>query len=233
MNRIDQKFFQLKKAKRKAFISFVTAGDPSLEATHDLVLAFEKAGVDLIEIGVPFSDPLADGPTIQASSFRSLQKGTTLSKVLRCVKKLRQQTEIPIALMMYYNPIFHYGEEKFVKDAVDCGVDGVIVPDLPPEEAAHLIKFARKADLATIFFISPTTTKERMKMVAKASTGFIYYVSRTGVTGVQADLSQSLHAEMASLRTKVKNPIAIGFGMKDSVSASAKDHKSEIKKLIG
>lgn len=213
MNRIDQKFTQLKEAKRKAFISFVTAGDPNLEVTHDLVLAFEKSGVDIIEIGVPFSDPLADGPTIQASSFRSLQQGTTLVKVLQCVKKLRQQTEIPIALMMYYNPIFHYGEEKFVKDAVDCGVDGVIVPDLPPEEAVHLIKFARKVDLATIFFISPTTTKERMKIIAKASTGFIYYVSIAGITGARHHVAQSYVEQIKQAKEFTEKPICVGFGV--------------------
>ncbi len=213
MNRIEQKFAQLKQLKRKAFISFITAGDPDLKTTHDLVLAFEQSGVDIIEIGVPFSDPLADGPTIQASSFRSLQKGTTLPKVLQLVKKLRQQTDIPIALMMYYNPIFNYGEAKFVKDATESGIDGVIVPDLPPEEAMNLIKLSRQANLSTIFFISPTTTKERMKLVAQASTGFIYYVSIAGVTGARNQVALSYKDQIKQAKKLTNKPICVGFGV--------------------
>ncbi len=221
MNRIDQKFSQLRNAKRKAFISFVTAGDPDLQTTHDLVLAFEKSGVDIIEIGVPFSDPLADGPTIQAASFRSLQQGTTLLKVLQCVKKIRQHTEIPIALMMYTNPLFHYGVEKFVHDALECGVDGVIVPDLPPEEASNLIQMARKANLATIFFISPTTTKERMKKIVQASTGFIYYVSIAGVTGARQQVAQSYIDQIKLVKQLTNKPICVGFGV--STAQQVKD----------
>lgn len=213
MNRIDQKFIQLRKEKRKAFIPFLTAGDPNLKATIDLVLAFEKSGADIVEIGVPFSDPLADGPTIQASSFRSLQKGTTLPKVFNLVKQIRQKSQIPIAFMMSYNPIFHYGEEKFVKEAVHCGVDGVIVPDLPPEEAGNLIKISRKQNFATVFFISPTTTKERMKLVAKASTGFIYYVSVAGVTGARTQMSQSYAKQIKLAKQITHKPICVGFGI--------------------
>ena len=188
MNRIDRKFKELRGKKKKAFIAFITAGDPNLKTTEELVLAFEKAGVDIVELGVPFSDPLADGPTIQASSQRALNKGVTLLKVFDLIKRLRQKTEIPIALMMYYNPIFHLGEKNFVAKAVQSGVDGVIVPDLPPEEAKTLTALARKNGLSTIFFISPTTTRSRMKKNVNASTGFVYYISLTGVTGARKNL---------------------------------------------
>ncbi len=143
MNRIDKKFKELRKHRKKAFIAFITAGDPDLKTTEELVFAFERNGVDIIELGVPFSDPLADGPTIQASSQRSIKKGTNITKILNTVKRIRQRSQIPICLMTYYNPIFHYGESKFIKDACACGVDGIIIPDLPPEEAKCIIPLAK------------------------------------------------------------------------------------------
>ena len=181
MNRISAKFKELKKRRKKALIAFITAGDPSLSATEKLVFAFERCGVDIVELGVPFSDPIADGPTIQASSQRALTKGTNLKGILNCVKRIRKASQIPIALMTYYNPVFHLGEKNFVRLARQSGVDGVMIPDLPPEEARTLIKEARKNNLATVFFVAPTTTKERVKNIVSASTGFIYYVSLTGV----------------------------------------------------
>ena len=221
MNRIIQKFQQLKKGKQKAFIAFITAGDPSLNTTEELVLSFEKCGVDLVELGVPFSDPLADGPIIQAASQRALQKGVTLDKILSIVERIRKRSQIPLALMTYYNPIFHYGEEQFIKDAKKVGVDGLIVPDLPPEEAKNLIRFAKKNRLSTIFFLSPTTTAQRRKMIVHASTGFIYYVSITGVTGTQKMLPSSVIANVRLAKRLTKTPICVGFGV--STTQQVKD----------
>jgi len=213
MNRIDKKFNILRRERRKAFIAFITAGDPSLKVTEELVLAFDKAGVDIVELGVPFSDPLADGPTIQASSQRALAKGVTLKKILDVVKRLRQKCDLPIALMTYFNPIFHGGQEKFIAQAKKAGIDGVIIPDLPPEEAGSLIKVAKKAGIATVFFIAPTTTKERIKRIAHASTGFIYYVSLTGVTGARARLPKNVLDQIKLAKRFTKKPVCVGFGI--------------------
>ena len=192
MNRIEKKFQELKNQKRKAFIAFITAGDPDLKTTEDLVVGLEGAGVDIIELGIPFSDPLADGPTIQASYFRALNKGTTVKKILETVKRIRLKTSIPIALMSSYNPIFHFGEEKFVKACADAGVDGLIIPDLPPEESSLLRHAAGNFDIAIIFFVAPTTEDERIRANTKASSGFVYYVSLTGITGTQKAVAQSV-----------------------------------------
>jgi len=213
MNRIDLKFKELKKKKKKAFIPFITAGDPNLSTTANLVLGFEQAGADIIELGVPFSDPLADGPTIQASSQRALKKGINLSKILKTVGQIRQKSEVPIALMSYYNPIFYYGEAKFIRDAKRCGVDGVIVPDLPPEEAKNFIRLAKRVGLSTVFFLAPTTTFSRMKRIVKASTGFIYYVSITGVTGVKKGFAKENTAKIRAAKRLTKKPICVGFGV--------------------
>lgn len=213
MNRIDNKFTELKKKGKKAFIAFITAGDPDLETTVDLVRGFEKAGVDIVELGVPFSDPLADGPTIQAASQRALAKGTTIPKILTAVKEIRKFSQMPIALMTYYNPVFHYGEVNFIKDAKSAGVDGVIVPDLPPEEAKTLIAASRKADFSTVFFLSPTTTDSRIKKIVNASTGFIYYVSLTGVTGTQQGLPKDIIQRIKKVKRATSKPICVGFGV--------------------
>ena len=213
MNRIDKKFQELKLKNKKAFIAFITAGDPNLKTTQELVLAFEKSGADIVELGVPFSDPLADGPTIQAASQRSLANGTTLQKIFTLVKDIRKKSSIPIALMMYYNPIFHYGEKKFIDTAKACGVDGVIVPDLPPEEASQLMALARAQDISTVFFLSPTTTKERMKRVISASSGFIYYVSLTGVTGARREIPASFVRQVKQAKAMTNKSICVGFGI--------------------
>lgn len=212
-NRIEEKFKELRRKNKKALIAFITAGDPDLRMTHDLVLAIEKSGADIIELGVPFSDPLADGPTIQASSFRALLKGASLKKILKLVKDLRQKTNIPIALMTYYNPVFHYGDKRFVHDAVHCGVDGIIVPDLPPEEAGGLIGFAKEAGLATVFFLAPTTTPLRVQKVVRASTGFVYFVSLTGVTGARKAVADTLESKVREAKRKTSVPICVGFGV--------------------
>jgi len=213
MNRIDQKFNELKKKKKKAFVAFISAGDPSLKVTEELVVAFERAGVDIVELGVPFSDPLADGPTIQASSQRALKKGINLNKILKSVRNIRKKSQIPIALMTYYNPVFHYGEAKFVAQAKRAGVDGLIIPDLPPEEAGDLIKAARVNDLSTIFFLSPTTTRQRIKKIVKAATGFVYFVSLTGVTGARRQLPAALKSQVRLAKRLSRKPICVGFGI--------------------
>jgi len=213
MNRIEKKFIDLKKKNKKAFIAFITAGDPDLATTQKLALAFENAGVDILELGVPFSDPLADGPTIQAASQRALAKGVSLKKILKSVAQIRTKTQLPICLMTYYNPIFHFGEQAFVDQAHNAGVDGLIVPDLPPEEAGSLIKAAKAKNLAIIFFLSPTTDPKRVKLVDKASRGFIYYVSVAGVTGARTTLPKALVQNLKEIKAKVSKPVCVGFGI--------------------
>ena len=213
MNRIDRKFADLRAEGKKAFIPFITAGDPSMELTVSLVSTLESAGADIIELGVPFSDPVADGRSIQKSSLRSLKHGTSLGDVIRTVAKIRAQTQIPIAFLTYYNLIFKYGVEKFVKDAVESGVDGAVVANLPPEEAGELISAAREHDFASIFLVAPTSTPERVKIVSEACTGFIYCVSLTGVTGARDTISDMLEPTLKRIRHHTDKPVAVGFGV--------------------
>jgi tryptophan synthase alpha chain len=213
MNRIDKKFQALRQQNARAFMPYLCAGDPTPELTTKLLLTLEEAGADLIELGVPFSDPIADGPTIQRASERALKHRISLQQILEMVKTLRQQTDIPIALMSYYNPIFSMGESVFCKAAQDAGVDGVIVPDLPPEEARPLLDVAQQYNLATIFLVAPTSPPERMQSIASASTGFIYCVSVTGVTGARTTLSDEVAPMIAELRKHTDKPISVGFGV--------------------
>ena len=213
MNRIDRKFQDLKARKQKAFIAFITAGDPDLKTTEDLAVAFEAAGVDIIEIGIPFSDPLADGPTIQASFYRALNNGTNVRKIFETVKRIRLKTSIPIAFMTSYNPILRFGEEKFIKACVEAGVDGLIVPDLPPEEAGNLRRLAGLHDISTIFFVAPTSTDERIKSNTKASSGFVYYVSLTGITGTQKAVAQTVVKQIHHIKRFTDKPVCAGFGI--------------------
>lgn len=221
ISRIEEAFKKLKKKGRKAFIPYIMAGDPSLERTKDVVLMFEECGADIVELGVPFTDPLADGPTIQRASERALEAGVTLKKVIGFVKDLRKSTQIPIVLMTYYNPVFKYGEENFVKDVKDAGVDGIIIPDLPPDEAASFIAPSRKAAFDTIFLLAPTSTPDRIKKVAKESRGFIYYVSITGITGSRLLLNGSMETLISEIRKYTNKPIAVGFGVSTPEEASA------------
>jgi tryptophan synthase alpha chain len=220
-SRIDKTFKRLKKEGKKAFIPYIMAGDPSLQRTKDIVLLFEKCGADIVELGVPFSDPLADGPTIQRASERALKNGVTLRKVISLVKDVRQKTQIPIVLMTYYNPVFKYREDDFIKDAKDAGVDGVIVPDLPPDEAEDFIKISKKTSLNTIFLLAPTSTEDRIKKVIRASRGFIYYVSITGITGAALLLDGSMEVSISNIKKYTDKPIAVGFGVSTPLEATA------------
>ena len=213
MNRIDKKFQELRDQGAKAFMPYLCAGDPTPELTSKLLLTLEEAGADLIELGVPFSDPIADGPTVQRASERALTHHISLQQILEIVASLRTQTDIPIALMSYYNPIFRMGEDVFCKAAQDAGVDGVIIPDLPPEQAQSLLEIAPRYNLATIFLVAPTSPPERMRLIASVSTGFIYCVSVTGVTGARAVLSDEIAPMIAELRKHTDKPISVGFGV--------------------
>ena len=221
MNLIDRKFHALKTKNKKAFIAFITAGYPNLNTTYKIVLEFAKIGVDIIELGVPFSDPMADGPIIQESSQAALEKGVNLNDILNLVKTVKKQINTPLCLMTYYNPIFCFGEERFVKKATASGVDGIIIPDLPPEEGASFIRLANKSGLDTIFFVSPTSTRERVKFISGVSRGFIYYVSLTGVTGPRRNLPADLINNLKAIRKFTRKPVCVGFGVsrKEQVKA--------------
>ncbi|MBU1872029.1 MAG: tryptophan synthase subunit alpha [Candidatus Omnitrophica bacterium] len=210
---MEKKFKELKEKKKKAFIVFITAGFPSLDITRRLVLELEKNGADLIELGVPFSDPLADGPVIQNSSQRSLKAGTTLDKILSLVKSLRKHTQIPICLMSYYNPIFCFGKKRFLSLARSFGVDGIIIPDLPPEEDKDFISACQRSKIDTIFFLSPTTALKRIPFINRMTRGFIYYVSLTGVTGARNRLPTDLIKRLKIIKKHTDKPVCVGFGV--------------------
>lgn len=221
MNRIYTVFQELKSQGRKALIPYIMAGDPSLETTERFVIELEEAGANLIELGVPFTDPVADGPTIQRAAERALAGGTTLRKVIATVKRLREKTQIPIITMTYFNPVFKYGVQAFITAAVDAGIDGIIIPDLIPDEADAFIKDARNVELATIFLLAPTSNSKRIRKVAESSTGFIYYVSITGITGQQLVLDGNIRSSIASIRHISDTPIAVGFGISTPEEASS------------
>ena len=213
MNRIDKKFQELRAKGEKALIAYLMAGDPSLHDTEALVPALERAGADIIELGVPFSDPIADGPVIQKASERALRAGTSLRGVLETVASLRTRTRIPIVLMAYYNTIHAFGEMAFCSHAVEAGVDGLIVPDLPPEEAVLLQAAARDRGPALIFLLAPTSTPARRKAVAGRSQGFLYYVSLTGITGAPLTDLQTVQRNVEQVRRLAAVPVAVGFGI--------------------
>ncbi len=221
MSNITKVFTELKRDNKKALIPYIMAGDPSLDATEKYVIDLEKSGADIIELGVPFSDPLADGPTIQLAAERSLQNGTTLRKVLHLVKDIRKKSDIPIILMTYFNPIFKFGVEGFIKQAVASGVDGVIIPDLIPDEAGEFISLSRTSGLDTIFLLAPTSTQERIDKVTKASSGFVYYVSMTGITGSSLSISSEMQKTLSRVKKATNKPVAVGFGISSPKEASA------------
>jgi len=212
-SRITSAFERLLKRQEKALIAYIMAGDPSLEDTEAYVLQLAGAGADIVELGVPFSDPIADGPVIQQAADRALRAGTTLKKILGTVQAVRTKTQIPIVLMIYYNTILKYGEAGLCRDAVQMGVDGLIVPDLPSDEAETLRKAARKAGLDIIFLLAPTSTPSRQATVAKLSRGFIYYVSLTGITGAQLTDKIDVEKRVREIRRYSKTPVAVGFGI--------------------
>jgi len=213
MNRISNKFNELNEKGRIALVTYITAGDPSLKVTEDIVLKLEESGADIIELGVPFSDPMADGPVIQLASERALESGTTLYDVLNSVRNIRKVSEVPIILFGYYNPFFSYGLEKFAKDAAQAGADGVLVVDLPPEEAPEFKVHTDKAGLNLVFLLAPTSTTDRVELIANNASGFVYLVSVTGVTGVRPDLNYSLDTLAGEIKSTTGLPVGVGFGV--------------------
>lgn len=213
MSRIQNCFKALKEKNQKALVAFITAGDPDIPTTEHIFSLLEKNGADIIELGVPFSDPLADGPVIQASALRALNSGTNLKKIIQLVEDIRKGSELPIVLMTSYNPVFVYGQNQFIDDAIKAGVDGVIIPDLPPEEAKEFQTSADPKGLETIFLLAPTSTEDRISMVARQSRGFIYYVSLTGTTGVKSSVSENLQSKVGAIKNVASLPVLVGFGI--------------------
>lgn len=220
MGRIAKMFKVLRDRGETALIPFITAGDPDLQSTEELIHALVRGGADLIELGIPFSDPMADGPTIQASSERALSAGVTLPLVLQMVARVRQKTDIPIVLMGYYNPVFRYGC-RFAEDAAAAGVDGVLLVDLPAEEADEIRASLRTAGLALISLLAPTTPPARMAKLAAAGEGYLYFVSMTGVTGAQAIDALAIREQVLALRALSPVPVAVGFGINSADDAAA------------
>lgn len=227
MNRIAETFASLKKKREKAFIAFIMGGDPTLEATEFLVYELEKRGVDMIELGVPFSDPIADGPTIQKAGQRALKNNVSLKDILDLVKKIRKKSELPILIMTYYNPVFKFGLENFVQVAKGVGLDGIIIPDLTPEESDELLALCRKYQLTLIFFIAPTSTQKRIKQINSKSSGFVYCISLLGVTGERESLSREIKRFLRKIKNQVRIPLAVGFGI------STPEQAKEIGKFPG
>ncbi|HEY6345308.1 MAG TPA: tryptophan synthase subunit alpha [Bryobacteraceae bacterium] len=219
--RIHSLFERLKRERHAAFIAYITAGDPAPEKTPELVAALERGGVDLIELGVPFSDPIADGPVIQRASDRALRAGTTLRKVLEIARTIRENSQIPLLLFTYLNPAFQYGFEKLASDAKAAGIDGCLLTDVSVEEAEPYVGPMRAAGLDTVFLAAPTSTERRLKLVAEYSSGFIYLVSRTGVTGERATLSESIEPLIRRMRAITAAPLAVGFGVSTPEQATA------------
>jgi tryptophan synthase alpha chain len=222
MNRIDTKFSALREAKQKGFIAYICAGDPSLVATAALAHAFERVGVDVLELGVPFSDPLADGVVNQLAAERALRSGATLGGVLKTVAALRKRNcQVPIVLYIYFNLIHRHGVKQFARDAAAAGVDGALALDLPPEEAAAYEEAMQRSGVHPIYLIAPTTPEKRVRKIARHASGFVYYVSREGVTGMQKTISSSIKPAVRMIRKHTTWPIAVGFGISTPQQAHA------------
>lgn len=221
MNRIVAKFAQLKSANKKGLVVYIGAGDPHLQATHDLVLAFDQAGVAVVELGVPFSDPLADGLVNQLAAQRGLESGTTPTKLLATIADIRKQSQVPIVLYIYFNLIHKVGLEKFIADCAKAGVDGLLILDLPPEESDNYEALMQKYSLCHIYLVAPTTPEDRMGKIVSRGSGFIYYISREGVTGMQSSVASNLPTQIAKLRAHTNLPIAIGFGISNPDQAKS------------
>jgi len=219
-NRISTRFAELASKNQCGFIAYITAGDPNPESTVPIVQDLERSGVDIVELGIPFSDPLADGATIQAAAGRAIAAGMTVVGVLDIVRQVRKNSEVPIVLFTYLNPVYVYGFEKFHADAAAAGADGILILDLPPDEAVRNAELGLTHGLLPIQLIAPTTPPGRMEVIAKAAGGFIYYVSREGVTGEQSTLSQTISAQVQEIRRHSDLPIAVGFGISTPAQAA-------------
>jgi tryptophan synthase alpha chain len=213
VNRIVGRFASLKREAQKGFIVYIGAGDPNLDTTRALALAFDKAGVDVLELGVPFSDPLADGLVNQLAAQRGLASGTTPPRVLETVAAIRQNSQIPVVLYIYFNLVHRYGIERFIMEAAKAGVDGLLVLDLPPEEGENYEVLMQQAGLCNIYLVAPTTPEDRIELIVKRGRGFIYYVSREGVTGMQSKVSDTISEMTRKIRAHTDLPIAVGFGI--------------------
>lgn len=219
--RIEALFQRLKAAREKALITFVTAGDPDIRTSREVITELEKSGADLIELGIPFSDPMADGPTIQASSERALKKGVHIPDVLKLVSDIRKKSEVPIVLFGYYNPVLQYGLDRFAKDASKAGADGLLIVDLPAEEADELKAALDARSMDLIFLLTPTSDEKRIKLTASKASGFIYFVSVTGVTGARTSFSANVQNYVRRIKKITSVPVGVGFGI--STPAQAKE----------
>lgn len=227
MNRITERFEKLKRDRKKGFVVYIGAGDPNLSATRDLALGFDRIGVDVLELGVPFSDPLADGLVNQLAAQRGLESGTTPTTVLQTVAEIRKASNIPIVLYIYYNLLHRCGVDEFIARAAQHGVDGLLVLDLPPEESGNYEALMKQHGLATIYLVAPTTPEDRIELIVKRGTGFIYYVSREGVTGMQTTLSKNIGDMTAKIRAHTTLPVAVGFGISNPEQARAVAQSAE------
>ncbi|MGD0652492.1 MAG: tryptophan synthase subunit alpha [Verrucomicrobiia bacterium] len=221
MNRITERFRRLRQQGRKGLVIYIGAGDPDLEATRQLAVSFDRVGVDVLELGVPFSDPLADGLVNQLAAQRGLESGTAPAKVLETVAAIRKESQIPIILYLYFNLIHRHGLERFIRETSAAGVDGLLVLDLPPEESAIYDTLMRASGLAAIYLVAPTTPEDRIAAIISHGSGFVYYVSREGVTGVQTRVSDTIASMTAMIRAHTDLPIAVGFGISNAEQARA------------
>ncbi|MDQ1637801.1 MAG: tryptophan synthase alpha chain [Pyrinomonadaceae bacterium] len=224
MRRIEKAFAKLKRAGRGGLIPFITAGDPNLEVTSELIIELARCGASIIELGVPFSDPMADGPVIQRSSERALRNRVGIEEILQTVSGTREHTDVPIVLFSYFNPLLQFGLERLAREAARVGVDGVLVTDLAPEEAENFQSALSAQKLATIYLVAPTSTDDRLQMIAKRAAGFIYAVSRTGITGMRKESSEAAATLVARMRTVTDLPIAVGFGI---------SNKTQVDEVLG
>jgi tryptophan synthase alpha chain len=225
--RIERRFAECKSAGRPALVAYLTAGDPAPERTPELVLALERGGADVLELGVPFSDPVADGPVIQEASDRALKAGTTVAKVLEIAREIRKRSEIPLVLFSYLNPLLSYGLVRLARDARESEIDGVLLTDLSVEEAGEPVSQLRAQGLDTIFLAAPTSTERRLKLVAAYSSGFVYVVSRTGVTGERSSLAANVEPLCTKLRALTDKPLAVGFGVSKREHVAALGHYAD------